>query len=104
MTVLAFFVLPELQIGIDHVVHRMQLFVRLLGFLCDTQRHCVGVDRLLPVPDACEDVRRHVLGVRGARSDLGVEPGGFEAFVGQRRRVVEMDQVVRDAGMARAGV
>ena len=37
---------------------------------------------------------------RGGR-DLGVAPRGLEAFLGERRIVVEVDQVMRHAGMLR---
>ena len=33
--------------------------------------------------------------------DLGVAPRRIEAFLGDRRIVVEVDQIVRDAGMLR---
>jgi hypothetical protein len=58
-------------------------------------------DRLLPIADAREDVRRHVLRMRRGGRDLGVQVGRLQAFFGDRRIVVEMDQVVRDARMLR---
>ena len=42
-----------------------------------------------------------MLGVRRRRRDLRVELGGGQAFVGDRRIIVEMDQIVRDTGMLR---
>ena len=79
----------------------MQLVVEIGGFLGDTLRDHVGVDQLLPIADAREDMRRHVLRMGGAGRDLGVEPRRVEPLLGDRRIVVEMDQVVRDAGMLR---
>jgi hypothetical protein len=37
--------------------------------------------------------------VRRRRRDLRIAPGRIESFLRQRRRVVEMDQIVGDAGM-----
>ena len=57
---------------------------------------------LLPIADAREDVRRHVLRMRGARArSWRSSRAAFESFLGDRRIVVEMDQIVRDAGMLR---
>jgi hypothetical protein len=39
--------------------------------------------------------------MRRVGGDLGIAPGGLDAFVGDRRIVVEMDQIVRHAGMLR---
>ena len=79
-------VLRELQIGIDHVVHRVQLLVEFLARLCRARRRDVGRDRFLPIADAREDVRRHVLRVRRGRRDLGVSLGRIEPFLGKGRR------------------
>jgi hypothetical protein len=46
-------------------------------------------------------MRRHVLRVCGVGSDLGVEPRCIEAFLGDRRIVVKVNQVVRHARMLR---
>src|SRR5215831_20843105 len=53
------FVLPELQMGIDQIIHSMHPIVAfLVGFRC--LHGCdVGRDRLLPITDPREDVRRH---------------------------------------------
>ncbi|MGY2916046.1 hypothetical protein ACVWYP_001676 [Bradyrhizobium sp. USDA 3262] len=56
-------------------------------------------DRLLPVADAREDVRRHVLGMRRVFGDLGIAHRRGEALLRERRVVVEMDQIVGDAGV-----
>ena len=98
---LGLLVLPELQIGIDHVVHAVQLIVERLVQLRDTRGFGVGRDRLLPVADAREDVRGHVLGMRRGWRDLGIASRGIEALLGDRRIVVEVNEIVRDAGMLR---
>ena len=46
-------------------------------------------------------MRRHMLGMRRGGRDLCVTPGGIESLLGDRRIVVEVDQIVRDAGMQR---
>ena len=94
-------VLAKLEVGIDHVVLGVQIVADRLLRLRGLHRGDVGVDRLLPIADAGVDVRRHVLGVRRGRRDLGVAVGGVEALRGGRRIVVEVDQVMRDARMLR---
>ena len=92
-------VLAELQMGIDHVILCVQVIAdRFLRLRCFHGRD-VGVDRFLPVADAGVDVRRHVLGVRGGRRDLGVTVGGIEPLLRGCRVIIEMDQVMRDARM-----
>ncbi len=68
---------------------------------CGALRGDVGVDQFLPIADAGKNVRRHVQGMGRRGRDLGITPGGFEALVGDRRIIVEMDQIVRHAGMLR---
>ena len=87
--------------GIDHVVHAVQLIGERLVHLRRLDRGGVGVDQLLPVADAGVDVRGHVLGMRRRRRDLGVAVGGIKALRRGRRIVVEVDQVVRHARMLR---
>ena len=41
----------------------MQLLVEIARCLGGTPRSHVGIDRLLPIADAGEDVRRHVQGM-----------------------------------------
>ena len=77
-------VLSELQIGIDLIVHGVQLVVEILGLLCGARSLDVRCDRFIPIADAREDVRRHVLGMGGGGRDLGVAPGGIEALLGDR--------------------
>ena len=59
----------------------------------------VGVDVVLPQPDAGEDVRRHVQGVRSRGRDLRVAAGSRQAQLGQLRLVVGMNQIVGHTGM-----
>ena len=42
-----------------------------------------------------------MLGMCRGWRDLGIASGGIEAFLGDRRIVVEVDQVMRHAGMLR---
>src|SRR5262249_20578843 len=39
--------------------------------------------------------------MRRCRGDLGIAPGRIEPFLGKRRMVVEVDQIVSDARMSR---
>ena len=94
-------VLRRLQVGIDAVVHRVQFFGDRPVALRDRARRDVRVDRFLPVADARERVRRHVQRVRRRRRDLRVAPRGVERPIGERRHVVAVDDVVREARMIR---
>jgi len=79
--------------------------VQLIGALSICRRDARGFDiggnRVLPVADAGEDVRRHVQSMRRAGGDLGIAPGGIEAFLRDGRSVVEMNQIMRHARMLR---
>ena len=90
-------VLPQLQMGIGQVVIGVQA-VRSRGGI-DLGRHLVCGNRIVPGPDTREDVRRHVLRVRGGRGDLAVALGRWQPLRGQGRVVVAVDQVVRGAGV-----
>ena len=92
-------VLGELQVGVDHIVLPVQLIGGCLVGFGRTHRGLIGGDRFLPVADAGEDVGRHVLRMRRRGRDLGVTHGRVEAFLGDRRIVVKVDQIVGDAGM-----
>ncbi len=99
-------VLAELQVGVLHEIERVRhagehaVELRLRAVLA---RHLVRlevrVDRLLPHPDHRVDVRGHVHRVRRRRRDLGVLVRRRNAFLRERREVVAVDQVVRDAGV-----
>ena len=95
------FVLAELQVGVDHVVPAMHLATAFLFRLRRAHRLDVGRDRFLPIADAGIDVRGHVLRMRRRRRDLGVAVRGFEALLRSLRIVIEVDQIVRYAGMLR---
>ncbi len=79
----------------------MQLVVKIRGFLRDTSRFDVGINRLLPVADAGENVRRHVLRVRRTGGHLGVASRRREPLLGERRRIVKVYQIMRDSRMLR---
>ena len=53
----------------------------------------------VPKADAREDMRWHVLGVGRRRRDFRVTLGCLKAFLRERRIVVEMDEIVGDAGV-----
>ena len=94
-------VLRRLQVRIDSVIHRVQFFGDCAVSLRDRARRDVGVDRFLPVAEPRKRVRRHVQRVRRRRRDFRVTPGGFERPIGERRKVVAVDDVVREARMIR---
>ena len=101
-------VLPFLQIGVSHVIERVQ-------FLCfggvamphggvSARRVSGGAicrDGLFPHAKPREDVRWHVQGMRNPRCDGTVTPGGGQPALSQCRVVVAVDQIVSDAGMVR---
>ncbi len=65
------------------------------------RRGGVGVDRFLPVAEAGEDVRRHVERVRRIGRDIRIRLGCVETMLGDRRRIVGVDEIVGDTGMTR---
>ena len=75
--------MPQLQMGIGQVVIGVQA-VRSRGGI-DLGRHLVCGNRIVPGPDTREDVRRHVLRVRGGRGDLAVALGRWQPLRGQGR-------------------
>ena len=79
----------------------MQLITDFLVGLRGPHRSRVGRDRFLPIADPGENVRRHVLRVRRIRRDLRIAQRRRQAFGGDARIVVQMDQIMRDAGMLR---
>src|ERR1700754_3050105 len=58
-------------------------------------------NRFFTITHARKHVRRHVLRVGRVWRDLGVVRCRSETFVGDRRIVVEMNQILSDAGMHR---
>src|SRR3954453_3892455 len=94
-------VLRKLEQRVDHIVVGMQLLAGVLALLGSLGGTAIGVNGFVPVAYAREDVRRHMQGVRCRRRDLGVALGSVESLPCDRRIVIEMDQVMRDAGMPR---
>ena len=90
-------VLSGLQIGVGLIVESVKLLDRRVLSRRGASRREVGVDRLLPEPDAGEGMRRHVERMRRVRRNRGVAARRVEAARGQRRRVVGVNQIVRDA-------
>ena len=94
-------ILSALQVSVDEIIHRMQLLVEFLAVFSGLGRCRVGFDRLLPVTDACEDVRWHVQCMRSIRRNLGIAARRVDASLRNRRIIVKVDQVVNHAGMLR---
>ena len=99
-------VLTELQMRVDHVVHRVHRVVRAqrvgrgLELRFRGPRRCgVGCDRVLPHAQPREDVRRHVQRVRRRWGDRGVTPRRRQPLLHQLGVVVRVNQVVRGAGV-----
>jgi len=61
----------------------------------------IGCQRQVPKTQPREDVRRHVLGVRGIGRRLGIGLRCIESQVRQSRKIVAVDQVVQHAGVRR---
>src|SRR6266702_4124007 len=56
--------------------------------------------RFVPKSQRKEDVRGHVLGVRGRGCDLGVKPGRSETERGVHWVVIGMKQIMQGSGVA----
>ena len=91
----------ELQIGVDDVVHRMQRVIAFVALERHVSRTAVGRRRVLPGADAGEDMRGHVQRMRRGRRDGRVASCRRQTLLCDRRRVVGVDQVMRDARMIR---
>ena len=94
-------VLPHLQVGVLHIVRRMQ-------GLRDGRIAQRGLDGspvaghgFLPQANTSERVRRHVQRVRCHGCDIGIAPRRTARFSRERRHVVGVDDVMREAGMLR---
>jgi len=103
---LGFGLLAALQIGVIQEVHCVSLIVGfgLMGFggaRSSGLRRDVGGDGVLPHAEANENVRRHMDGMRRVGRDGGVTAGGGEALWREALLVRGVDDVVRNAGMAR---
>ena len=81
------------------VVHGVQPGARLVCGFGRRGRAPVGSNRVLPCANAGENMRRHVERVRCRWRDLGVALCRLQAFLGNRRIVVAVYKIVRDAGM-----
>ncbi len=88
-------VLRELQVGVGREVSS----VVVVGL--NLERREIRPNGVLPQADHRVDVRRHVARVGDGRSHPGVATGGRNAFVGEGREVVRVNQVVCDAGVLR---
>jgi hypothetical protein len=98
---LHFRVLSGLQVCVREIVGRVQRFADVVRFARRVCGRQVGRDRIVPRAHARKDVRRHVQRVRGLRRDVRVAASGRDRAVGQGRRVVAVNDVVRDPGMIR---
>src|SRR5436305_15079156 len=94
-------ILGLLQIGIHHVVRRMQFVIDLATRPSYVRRAAVCVSRGLPISDPGKDVRWHVQRMGRIRSYLGITLGGWQAALRERRDVVCMDEVMRHTRMIR---
>ncbi len=101
-------VLALLEVGVDHVVHGVELIegssaaVQSLR-LGDgrARRGRIGDDGIVPKSQPGEDVRRHMLGVRGIRRDFGVGARRGQSEFRGRRVVHTVNDVMGDAGVIR---
>ena len=81
----------KLMLGSSHVHGR--------GLPRRGDRSQVGIDVVLPQSQPAEDVRGHVQRVWGGRRNLRVTARGRQTGRGKLRRVVRVNQIVRDARM-----
>jgi hypothetical protein len=79
----------------------MELIGSFAAGLCGADRSEIRRNRFFPITHARKNVRRHVLRVGRVWRDLGIVKCSSETFVGDRRIIVEMNQIMRDAGMHR---
>ena len=91
----------HLEVRVNLIVDRVQDLVAALVGARGLLGARVRRRRVFPRADARENVRRHVQRVRRRRRDLRVRPRGGEPFLGERRKVVAVDQEMRDARMVR---
>ncbi len=102
------FYLPALQVGVSLIIHRVQALIARLavcgccfrfgGQFLGTD---IGPNGFVPESQSRKNVRRHVIRVGGGRCDLGIHARCSETFLRERRIVVAMNDVVRDAGVMR---
>ncbi len=65
------------------------------------ERALIGGDRFVPETEPNENVRWHVLRMRRRGCDLRVATGGIEPERGELRRIVGVDDVVREPWVLR---
>src|SRR5208337_4178869 len=92
-------VASALQVGVDEVVHCVQLFTGISLPMCGSPGSQVGCDGVVPHTQASEDMRGHMQRMRSRGSDAGVGSGGCEAAGCELLAVAGMDEVVRDSGV-----
>ena len=92
-------VLRGLQVGVDHVVHGVQLIGNLSGISRRRRGGYVGVDGALPIADPCEGVGWHVQSVRRGRGNLSIALRSCDGSPGEWRHIVGVDDVVSQARM-----
>src|SRR6516225_2808786 len=77
----------------------MQLVMRFVASFCSSHRFHIRGDRFVPIADTGKNMRGHMLRMRRCRCDLRIPPSCIKPFLCERRRVVEMNEVVSDTGM-----
>jgi hypothetical protein len=95
------FVLATLEIGIDGIIAGVQLLRSFVIALCSGHGGDVAVDRILPIAGAGKSMRRHVQGVRRIGRNLGVTTRRIQRARSERRDVVGVNDVVREARVIR---
>ena len=94
-------IVAELEVRVHHVVDGVIRLVGLVALASNLHRALVGAGRFLPGAHAREDVRGHVQRMGRVGSDARVAPCGHQPLRRDGRRVVAVDQVVRDTGVVR---
>src|SRR5437899_728332 len=93
--------LCALAVRIHQVIQRVELLEHGVCVPRGDRGSTVGPDRLLPEPEADEDVRRHVLRMGARRRDLRVAARRRQGSIPKQGIVVAVDDVVGDARMVR---
>ena len=87
-------VLVELQIGVNQIVLPVHLITGRLVRFGRLHGGNVGRHRVFSESDASEDVGWHMLRMRCSRRDFGVASGGVDPFLGERRRIIEVNKIM----------
>src|SRR5215467_7256109 len=88
-----------LEVGINQIIHRVQLFSDVTLVVRGKSRSQIGSDGIIPHAEACEDVRRHMQGMRGGGRNFRVGTRCSEALLSHFLVVAGMDQIMRDSGV-----